>query len=104
LRVTTQSDATSPQREYERRLEARRARRELLLRQHFRISRARNFLLGAMVFQVLLTEKETAVVFVLSSWCLPCSSLSWCWRGTSSRMPFDEWGPRWSITSGDWPA
>jgi hypothetical protein len=55
--------SSTPSQEYTRRLEARQARARRLLLRHQLISRVRNALFGIIVFQVLLTEKERAVVF-----------------------------------------
>jgi hypothetical protein len=53
----------TPHQEYTRRLEARQARARRLLLRHQLIARMRNVLFGLIVFQVLLTERERAVVF-----------------------------------------
>lgn len=54
---------STPNQEYNRRLEARQARLRRLLLRHESISRVRNILLGIIVLQVWLTERERDVVF-----------------------------------------
>jgi hypothetical protein len=53
----------TPYQEYTRRLEARQAQARRLRLRHQLISRVRNALFGVIVFQVLLTERERAIVF-----------------------------------------
>ncbi len=54
---------STPHQEYTRRLEARQARARRLVLRHQLISRVRNTLFGVIVIQVLLTERERAIVF-----------------------------------------
>jgi hypothetical protein len=74
LNVTEPSASAAPQEEYTRRLAARRAEEARLTRRYYAVARARNALFGAVVLQILLTEKETAAVFV-SLLALPAVSL-----------------------------
>jgi hypothetical protein len=58
-----QPGGATPNQEYRRRLEARQAWARRLQLRHELISRVRNVLLGVIVLQVWLTERERAVVF-----------------------------------------
>jgi hypothetical protein len=60
---THESEVSTPRQEYARRLEARRILEARLIQRHRLIVRMRSVVLGVIVLQILLTEKERAVVF-----------------------------------------